>query len=235
MSSALKHVHIPCGVAANRARVNQWGLRRLGTVLWDTPLAVAGNSSNLVGFEIDLPDATVFQVRHVQLFTAWVECDAHDIIELGFGCRTTVPTKASLACPCECFDSAAGINPPDAVVPTVGNVHRVIRRDGQIVHAVEGRLVKRAAVAPVTFAAVSANLFANAIGQAMHPASLQLDDPHAAFRIEINSEWPVEWVGLCCHWPGFAGVPAAVDQRHLRLIRLFRCHRLAKCKQCDKA
>ncbi|MDA7520854.1 hypothetical protein N8546_01630 [bacterium] len=102
-------------------------------------------------------------------------------------------------------------------------------------HAVEGRPVKRATVASVTFAAVSANLFANTIGQAMHPASLQLDDPHAAFRIEINSEWPVEWVGLCCLWPAFAGVPTAVDQRHLRLIRLFLRHRLAKCKQYDKA
>ena len=66
------------------------------------------------------------------------------------------------------------------MIPAIGNVHGIIRANGDVMHSVKRRLAKRTSITPVTFAAVPADVSPYAVGQTVHPAPLEFDNPHAA-------------------------------------------------------
>ncbi len=120
------------------ARIDQRRGLRVGAVAGHAPLAVARDQVHDAGLHVDDADPAVVQVGEVELAEVGVECEAIDAAEHGIACRAAVAGIAFLAGAGERGDDAAlRIDFANAIVPGVGQIHRAVRRDREVVHAVE--------------------------------------------------------------------------------------------------
>ena len=180
MTSALKHINIPGLVTANCTRIDQRGLGSHRAVFRDASISVPGNGFDDAGIQIHLVDAPVFQVGNVQLVPLRIQCDAHNVVELRLGSLPAVSAEPGHSGSSDGSDLPVGIDLSNAMISAIGNVHGIIRANGDVMHSVKRRLAKRTSITPVTFAAVPADVSPYAVGQTVHPAPLEFDNPHAA-------------------------------------------------------
>src|SRR5262245_45003265 len=180
VTAAFEDVNVAFAIDAGGTRIDQWAGLCVGAVFRSVFLAVARDVDELVGFHVDVVNAALVEVGQIELAEIAGEGDAVDAAELHV-LRWTFAGEWFLAGADarERFDRAGlGIDLADAIVPRVGGVEDAVRRDGKAVHAVEGRLERRAAVAGVA-------LGAGAGEQRQHAFGIDFEDAPAGQFDEV--------------------------------------------------
>src|SRR5205823_1150970 len=134
------------------ARVHKGCVRSLCAVPGNTALAVARDGTDDAGLEVDGADAAVVEIGEVQVLALRIERRAIETAELRLRGRSAVAAETFRAGSREGAHSAAvRVEVTNALVQGVGQKQIPIGKGGQTVHAIELRLLARAAIAGKPF------------------------------------------------------------------------------------